>query len=139
MDEIKKPEFVTGKAVEFWDRYADEYIESGRLDNDSFTLFCQLAVAWGRWRDFIDLQAALASGNPAGLGLIVREGSSKTTSPNGSVTEKGGMIKISIPADRAEKAETHFFKQFDAFMTISARPKTKGKIKKISTECEQNA
>lgn len=116
-----KPKFITGKAALFWKRYTRTYQESGRLNKDTWPLYCQLSEAWGRWQDFVEMRREMFEANPKGRGLIMKEGESTITKQNGETVRKGGAIKVSIPADRAEKAEKHFSDLFGRFLEISDR------------------
>jgi phage terminase small subunit len=124
----KCPEYITGKSEEFWKRFSGPYWKAERLTKDTAPLFCQLCTAWGRWRDFVEMQAELFKANPKTRGLVMRDGASILTKPNGQIEERGGQIKVTIPADRAEKAEAHFFKQFEKFLDLTERFAEPGKI-----------
>ena len=102
----QKPAYIIGKAAEFWKRFSGPYWQAQRLTPDTAPLFCQLCTAWGRWRDFSEMQSELIEANPAGRGLIFVDSTA---------------LKVSIPADKSEKAESHFFKLFEKFIDITER------------------
>lgn len=115
------PRHLSPYAKSYWRDHAPEYVRTNRLNRGTREPFEVLASAWGRWKDWQEMILELTADDPLMRGLIYQDGETVTTKPNGSIVKKGGVVKISIPADRVEKAEAHFYSLLIKFLDVSSQ------------------